>query len=187
MAIKGDDNSVRIYLCGSVKKGLRDERPETEFWSPEHELYIANALERKVELLNPSKTEISRRDYFVNFGCDIFLVQSADLLFADLRSEKGIGVGAELMFARQTGIPVITWLPPKTHYRRDLIDVFGEDLHDWFHPFAFALSDYIEDTLEAVCNRASSILAGQSQSTIRDKAIDRATETFLSSYPDFRT
>lgn len=177
---------VRIYLCGSVKKGLTDNRPEEEFWAPRDEEAIANALDRPVELLNPSKTQIRRSDYFVNFGCDIFLIQSSDLLFADLRSEKGIGVGAELMFARQAAIPVITWLPPDSHYRRDLTDVFGEDLHNWVHPFAYALSDYIEDSLDAVCERAKSILAGEVEPIMRNKEIKRATETFLREYPDFQ-
>lgn len=187
MAVTGSDlgRPVRIYLCGSVKKGLLDNRSEEEFWDPAHEIAIAKALDRPVELLNPSKTKIRRSNYFINFGCDIFLVQSSDLLFADLRSEKGIGVGAELMFARQAGIPVIAWLPPDSHYRRDLTDVFGEDLHNWVHPFAYALSDYIEDSLNAVCERAKSILAGEVQPVMRNKEIKQATDAFLREYPDF--
>ena len=179
------DMIVRIYLCGSVKKGLADDRPTGEFWLPEHERVIARAVIGAVELLNPSKTKISRQDYFVNFGCDIFLVRSSHLVIADLRSEKGIGVGAELMFARQAGIPVVSWLPPNSHYRRDLSDVFGEDLRDWVHPFAFALSDYIEDSLEAVCMRANMILSGTSPRA-EGKAIEVAVEKFLIQYPEFR-
>jgi hypothetical protein len=78
------NRTTRIYLCGSVKKGRADTRPDTEFWSPEHEDFIDRAIDGKVEPLNPSKTLISRKDYFINFGCDIFLVQSSHLLFADL-------------------------------------------------------------------------------------------------------
>lgn len=189
MALTGSDlnRPVRIYLCGSVKKGLEDNRPEEEFWAHAHEMAIVASLDRPVELLNPSKTQIRRSDYFINFGCDMYLVQSSDLLLADLRSEKGIGVGAELMFARQAGIPVIAWLPPDSHYRRDLTDVFGEDLHNWVHPFAYALSDYIEDSLEAVCERAKAILAGEVQSVMINKEIKYATDAFLREYPDFKS
>lgn len=178
--------TIRIYLCGSVKKGLADNRPATEFWSPEHEDFIGRAIDGCVQLLNPSKTPISRQDYFMNFGCDIFLVRSSHLVIADLRSEKGIGVGAELMFARQAGIPVVAWLPPDSHYRRDLSDVFGENLRNWVHPFAFALSDYVEDSLEDVCHRANAILDGSVDRTNHSKTIDRAIEKFLGSYPDFK-
>lgn len=180
------DATIRIYLCGSVRKGLTDDRPVSEFWSPEQENYIAEAVNGDIELLNPSKTPISRKDYLVNFGCDIFLVQSSDLLIADLRSERGIGVGAELMFARQANIPVIAWLPPDSHYRRDLSNVFGEDLEDWVHPFAFALSDYIENTLEAVCHRANAVLSGSVSRISESKAVDRAIEKFLNLYPRFK-
>lgn len=180
------NNPVRIYLCGSVKKGLTDNRAPTEFWTPEQEDFIQRTVDGFVQLLNPSKTEISRQDYFINFGCDIFLVQSSCLLIADLRSEKGIGVGAELMFARQAGIPVIAWLPPESHYRRNLSDVFGEDLQNWVHPFAFALSDYVEDSLEAVCHRANTILAGSVERTSPHKTIEQAIDRFLLHYPEFK-
>lgn len=180
------NEAVRVYLCGSVKKGAADDRGEDDFWTSSHEEFILAEMPGSVELLNPSKTAISREDYFINFGCDIFLVQSADLLFADLRSEKGIGVGAELMFARQAGIPVIAWLPPNSHYRRDLSDVFGENLQNWVHPFAYALSDYVEDSLHAVCQRAKSILTGAANPTIPSKGIQRATAAFLNAYPEFR-
>jgi hypothetical protein len=178
--------TVRIYLCGSVKKGVTDTRPGTEFWSPEHEEFIARTIDGNVELLNPSKTPISRKDYFINFGCDIFLVRSAHLLIVDLRSEKGIGVGAELMFARQARVPVIAWLPPGSHYRRDLSDVFGEDLQNWVHPFAFSLSDYIEDNLEAVCCRANAILSGSLDLAHQSRTIEDAIDSFLALYPGFR-
>jgi hypothetical protein len=180
------DATIRIYLCGSVKKGLTDNRPETEFWSPQHEDLIGRTIKGNIELLNPSKTPISRKDYFTNFGCDLFLVQSSNLLIADLRSEKGIGVGAEMMFARQAAIPVIAWLPPESHYRRDLSNVFGEDLQNWMHPFAYALSDYLEDSLEAVCHRANAILSGSIDRISESKTIERAIDKFLTRYPEFR-
>lgn len=178
--------SVRIYLCGSIKKGSTDNRSSEEFWTTEHEDFIKEALGVEVDLLNPAKSKISRKDYFVNFGCDIFLVKSSVMLFADLRSEKGIGVGAEIMYARQAGIPVIAWLPPSSHYRRDLSNVYGEDLRDWIHPFAFALSDYIEDSLELVCDRAIAILQDKVARTKGEKGIDHAIEKFLGAYPEFR-
>jgi hypothetical protein len=90
------------------------------------------------------------------------------------------------MFARQARVPVIGWIPPRSHYRRDLSNVFGEDLQDWVHPFAFSLSDYIEDSLEGVCRRANGIISGLIEPIRKDKAIEHAIEKFLARYPEFR-
>lgn len=143
---------IRIYLSGSIKKGRIDTRDEGAFWTEEHECIIKNLLGRHVELLNPAKSPISRNDYFVNYGCDLYLIDVSDVILADLREERGIGVGAELMYAQQIGKPVITWLPLNSTYRREFVaDVFGEDLHDWIYPFAYSLSDHIVDNLHDAC------------------------------------
>jgi hypothetical protein len=147
-------HSLRIYLSGSIRKGDGDSRPDRFFWSERDEAFIsANVGAEKVELLNPAKASIQRTDFALNFGCDLYLVSISDVVLVDARTEKGIGVGAEMMFAVSRGIPVITWAPPNSHYRRDFVpNVFGEDLHDWTHPFVFGLSDYVVDSLaDAVC------------------------------------
>ena len=101
-----------------------------------------------MELLNPAKTDIRRQDFALNFGCDLHLVSISDVVLVDARREKGIGIGAEMMFAAQRGIPIVTWAPTDTHYRRSRVaDVFGEDLTDWTHPFVFGLSDHVVEEL----------------------------------------
>jgi hypothetical protein len=144
---------LRIYLSGSIRKGDDDPRSDDHFWSEYDESFIrTNMGGVAVELLNPAKTSIRRADYALNFGCDVYLVSISDVVLVDARTEKGIGVGAEMMFAAHRGIPVISWAPPKSHYRREFVsNVLGEDLHDWTHPFVFGLSDYVVDDLaEAV-------------------------------------
>lgn len=144
---------LRVYLSGSIKKGDDDRRSLDHFWSQANEEFIRRALsELRVEMLNPAKTAVRRSDYALNFGCDLHLVATSDVVLVDARTEKGIGVGAEMMFAAQCGIPVITWAPRNSHYRRDFVgNVFGEDLHDWTHPFIHGLSDYVVEGLgEAV-------------------------------------
>lgn len=177
------NEGLRIYLCGSVKKGVGDDRTQNEFWCPEHEEKIHSCVSAKVTLLNPSKTNIQRSDYFLNFGCDMQLVASSDFLIADLRSGKGIGVGAELMFAHQSRIPVISWLPEKSHYRRDLSDVFGEDLENWIHPFAFSLSDHIEVSLEDICHKINLINQGALSALSSQRSISQAKAHYLKSHP----
>ncbi|RWC53042.1 hypothetical protein [Mesorhizobium sp.] len=140
---------LRIYLSGSIRKGAADLRSNDYFWSEGDEEYIRkNCGATDVELLNPAKITLERNDYALNFGCDLHLVSISDIVLVDARTEKGIGVGAEMMFAVNRGIPVISWAPRDTHYRRSFLpDVFGEDLHDWTHPFIFGLSDYVVESL----------------------------------------
>ena len=143
---------LRVYLSGSIRKGSEDTRSTDHFWTPENEAFILANGGARIELLNPAKTDIRRQDFGLNFGCDLYLVSISDIVLVDARKEKGIGIGAEMMFAVQRGIPVITWAPQDTHYRRSEVpNVFGENLRNWTHPFVYGLSDYVVDSLaEAV-------------------------------------
>jgi hypothetical protein len=174
---------LRIYLSGSIKKGRSDDRGDDAFWTAEHEAQIRGLVGADTKLLNPAKSPIRRNDYFVNYGCDLFLVGHADVVLADLRCEKGIGVGAELMYAHVVRRPVIGWLPPNSYYRRDKIeDVFGEDLTDWTHPFAYGLCDIIVDSLEEACAHINKMRADSSFGKNSRKSPDKAIKAFLEEY-----
>lgn len=138
-----------IYLCGSVKKGDADARNPSHFWSPNDEAQIHQALSPiEVHLLNPSKSKIDRSDPRINFGCDLYLIASSSIVLVDARTQKGVGIGAEMMYCNLHGIPVITICPRNSYYRKDLVpNVFGTDLHDWTHPFIASLSDVIVESL----------------------------------------
>lgn len=151
--------TYRVYLCGSIRKGASDSRPDDYFWTEDDETYIRRNVSFDLDLLNPAKSKIDRNDVFLNYGCDLSLVQSSSVILADLRREKGIGIGAELMFARFHGIPVVAYLPPHSHYHRELIsDIAGQDVTEWIHPFVYGLCDYMEPNLESICNTLNDIL-----------------------------
>jgi hypothetical protein len=142
-----------VYLSGNVRKGIEDSRPADAFWSDDDEDQLRQGVDAAtLVLLNPARTRVQRADFHANFGCDLHLVRTSDAILVDARGERGIGVGAEMMFARYAGTPVICVCPPNSFYRRDLIrDVLGEDLVDWVHPFVAGLADHIvSDVDEAV-------------------------------------
>lgn len=173
---------LRIYLSGSIKKGASDPRSEVDFWNEEDELLIKEKLVAECILLNPAKSSISRNDYFVNYGCDLYLVGSADVVIADFRSSKGIGVGAELMYAQTLGIPVIGWMPPTSYYYRErLEDVYGEDLEDWIHPFVYGLSDFLVASIEGACELINAALSPMAPRLRKDptKAPASAVRAYL--------
>jgi hypothetical protein len=145
-----DVATLRVYLSGSIPKGRNDPRPADHYWSDNDRNALRRALgSASVVLVDPTQAKICRQDSLANFGCDLYLVASSNVVLVDARTAKGIGVGAEMMFAVSRGIPVISWVPRETHYRRKTVeDVFGEDLSDWLHPFINGLSDYVVDSLE---------------------------------------
>jgi hypothetical protein len=152
-----------VYLCGSIRKGSSDDRDPGNFWGDDEEkALLAPVRSAEVVTLNPARTDLRRNDYYANFGCDLHLVTKSDVVVVDARTEKGVGVGAEMMFARERNIPVITVAPPNTNYRRDFVpDVFGEDLRDWIHPFIFGLSTRIVDGFEDAGHLLEQLATGQ--------------------------
>jgi hypothetical protein len=151
-------NRLFVYLSGSVKKGSNDKKDDDSFWSDEEERRITLNINADVQTLNPSRSRLKRNDYYANFGCDVHLVNISDVVLVDARTKKGIGIGAEMMFAKMKGIPVITICPRNSHYRRDFVpDVFGEDLVNWIHPFVFGLSDHIVASVDEAIELINSL------------------------------
>lgn len=146
----GEAVRLLVYLSGNVRKGIDDTRSADAFWSEDDEERLRRGVSRvPLTLLNPARYPMRRADPRANFGCDLHLVRTSDAVVVDARAERGIGVGAEMMFARYAGTAVITVCPPNTFYRRDVVrGVDGEDLIDWVHPFVASLSDEVVDTVE---------------------------------------
>ncbi|MEZ2142922.1 hypothetical protein AAE026_11485 [Bradyrhizobium sp. DN5] len=141
--------ALRIYLSGSVRKGATDDRPSEHYWTDDDEERIRAGLRpHEVTLLNPQKSGVDRSDPKANFGCDLYLVETSNVVLVDARTKKGIGIGAEMMFACARNIPTITIAPKHSHYRQALVrNLFGEDVRDWTHPFVLGLSDYVVESL----------------------------------------
>lgn len=140
-----------VYVSCSIKKGPLDDRGPGFFFSDEHEKQITESVvSADLTLLNPAKSYCHRNDYYANYGCDLHMIRISDLMIVDARAEKGLGTGAELMYAHQHGIPTIAVCPSESNYRRSFVsDVCGEDLYDWIHPFVFGLSSLIVEDFEA--------------------------------------
>lgn len=142
--------TVTLYLAGSIKKGDEDTK-KTSYWTREDEDAIRRAFGEgsDVMILNPATFKIKRSDSFGNFGADMYLVKRSDFIFVDARDKKGIGIGAEMVAAKYFGIPVVSLCAYDSYYKkRFLPNVYGEDLHNWTHPFIVGLSDFVADSVE---------------------------------------
>ena len=85
-------------------------------------------------------------------------VYNSDLLFVDARERRGLGVGAEMMFAKFYKIPIITLSPKNSHYRKENAKVLDKKLDFWTHPFISALSDEIVENIHEAANEIKNIL-----------------------------
>lgn len=154
---------LRVYLSGNISKGSAD--PVDTSWTTEDERRIREGVTScEVETLNPAHAPVSRGDPVANFGCDIYMVQSSDAVLVDATGKRGLGVGAEMMFARMRQIPVISVCPAESAYRQHFVQGFvDQDIHDWTHPFVHQLSSFIADDLKQAIHHLSELGAAPSR------------------------
>lgn len=137
---------IAIYLAGSIKKS--HEKSDEFVWTDADMDLIKNHLKKfDVSFLNPAFRTDDLSDQFSVFGRDMLLVFSSQIVFVDARSRRGLGVGAEMMWAKVNSIPVITWAPRNTLYNRDEATILGVPIANYIHPFVDALSDKIVENL----------------------------------------
>ena len=89
-------------------------------------------------------------------------VFSADAVFVDARDRRGLGVGAEMMWAKMNKIPVLALAPLGSHYHKSSTSLLGVEVESWIHPFVEGLSDIVVETLEQAASWLITILGEQS-------------------------
>ena len=139
---------ISIYIAGSVRKDKNDEN--TVFASDDVKGEIYQALDGvDVTIFDPNESKILGTKSRPRFGKDCLQVTSSNFIVVDLREKRGIGVGSEMMIARQRKIPVIAVCPPESHYKRHMVFHTGAVNQEWVHPFVESLSDAIVDSFKA--------------------------------------
>jgi len=138
---------LTFYLAGKIQKA--HEAPNEAYWS-ETEL---NALRKAMapstlHFLNPAIRGDDLSDQKSVFGRDLMQVASADIVLVDARDRRGLGVGAEMMWAKQNRQPVIAWAPRGSHYYHSNTTVLGVAVEEWIHPFVEGLSDVIVESMD---------------------------------------
>jgi len=137
---------IAIYLAGSIKK--EHEKEDATYWTDEDRALIKSHLEKfEVTFLNPAFRTDNLSDHRSVFGRDMLQVFSSTVVFVDARDRRGLGVGAEMMWAKVNKIPVVTWAPRNSHYHKDRTIMLGVPITNFIHPFVEALSDKIVENL----------------------------------------
>lgn len=134
--------SIFAYLSGSIQKGSDDRRGS--FWTVESIAVLRDRiLPVECIILNPSERGDDLSDAVGTLGRDLCQVACSDVVVVDARERRGLGVGAEMYLAKARKIPVISIVPPNSHYHRHDVCVLGQDVREWVHPFIWGLSDVV--------------------------------------------
>jgi len=137
---------IAIYLAGSIKK--EHEKSNDSYWSEsEMEFLQDNLPTYEISFLNPAFRSDDLSDQHSVFGRDMLQVFCSDIVFVDARERRGLGVGAEMMWAKLHKLPVITLAPKNLHYHKSDTTLLGVPVKDWIHPFVESLSDAIVENL----------------------------------------
>lgn len=143
-------NQIALYLAGNIQKNHENE--SRVFWTNEDRKMIEQGLNPcSVSFLNPALRTDDLSDQKSVFGRDMTQVFCADVIFVDARERRGLGVGAEMMWAKMNRIPVLTLAPKNSHYHKEEVTLLGVTVQNWMHPFVESLSDeVVEDVEEGV-------------------------------------
>jgi len=161
-------NKIAIYLAGSIKKG--HENSNESYWTEADMTFLKNSLSSyDVSFLNPASRSDDLSDQRSVFGRDMLQVFCSDIVFVDARDRRGLGVGAEMMWAKLHKLPVITLAPKNSHYHKSDTTLLGVPVKDWIHPFVESLSDAIVENLQEGITCIERFLS-DSSSSIKDIA-----------------
>lgn len=171
--------SIAIYLAGSIQKA--HEKGNELFWCEEHMEEMRGVLhDFDLLFLNPAFRTDDLSDPHSIFGRDMLQVYSSDVVFVDARDRRGLGVGAEMMWAKINEIPVVIWAPKNTHYHRTHAELLGTPIENYVHPFIASLSDQLVETVAQGAEWIRRLIADPSLSIKEESSIREAIEYYKS-------
>lgn len=147
--------NVFIYLSGSIKKSHDVHKDKLDYWTDMEMTELKAHFGAKgynVVFLNPASRSDDLSDELSLFGRDMLQVYLSDVVLADMRGKRGIGIGYEVAFANFKKIPVVSWSLEGTYYRPHETELVGQKLTHWTHPFVSQTSKQVVNTLEEATN-----------------------------------
>ena len=161
-------DKIAIYLAGSIKKG--HEKIDESYWTDEDMAFLRKSLPNfEISFLNPAFRTDDLSDQRSVFGRDMTQVFCSDIVFVDARDRRGLGVGAEMMWAKFHRKPIVTLAPKDTHYHKSKTTLLDVPVENWIHPFVERLSDAIVGTLSEGANWIERL---QANADIRIKGLE---------------
>jgi hypothetical protein len=135
---------MRIYLAGKVAKG--NEIGRVRDWRSE---YISKlSCFKEVEFISPEAPHLDESKPLEIFGHDCYLIRTSDITIIDASTKLGVGTAQEMVIAKYFGKYVFSILPKDTHHRRSNLQMYDVLVEDWIHPFIFAMSDGVYESID---------------------------------------
>ncbi|MCH9610378.1 MAG: hypothetical protein S4CHLAM81_04610 [Chlamydiales bacterium] len=158
--------TISIYLAGNIKKST--EESSGIFWTEADRQTLQESMpDHELIFLNPATRTDDLTDTLSVFGRDMMQVAMVDLVLVDARERRGLGVGAEMMWAKVNCIPLITLAPLGTHYHLDECHVMDQTISDYIHPFIDSLSDGVANSLQEAAQLFLELKEVKDLSTVR--------------------
>lgn len=137
---------VSIYFAGTIAK---DHEVMDSKWTEEDftqlQEYISPFL---LNFMNPAHRTDDMSDPKSVFGRDMTQIYLSDIVFVDGRHRRGLGVGAEMMWAKFLAKPLLILVPDESYYKKSNVDVLGNHVPQYIHPFVDTLCDQMVTTLK---------------------------------------
>ena len=137
-----------IYLAGSVPKGDKDQENFTD-WRVRWGKVLTEVFEN-TQIIDPYDRDLDEGDFLQVVGMDFGYIKQALLIVINAEEKIGAGTAMEMVAAKYLKKPVVTVLPKNTHHRRSNVIFHGKLVEDWIHPFIWAFSDFIVESVEEI-------------------------------------
>ena len=167
---------LSIYFAGAIQK---EHEKNDSYWSDEDFKQLRTFLNpHELQVLNPAVRTDDLSDELSVFGRDMTQIYLSDLVFVDARHRRGLGVGAEMMWAKVLGKPVVILAPKESHYRKANAMLLGQPVGDYIHPFVESLSDCIAGSLQEGAEWILKLVEGDVELVKDLSAIEHAMEHY---------
>ena len=138
---------MKIYLAGSVPKG--DEEAKTfDDWRSRYKQSLQKFFD--ADFIEPYHRDLDEGDLLAVVGQDCRHIKGSSMVIVNAEEKLGVGTAQELVIAKYFKKPVISVLPKDTHHRRSKVVFHGRLVEDWIHPFIFAFSDFIVESVDKI-------------------------------------
>lgn len=136
---------IKIYLAGKVAKG--DEIGRIEDWRARYKKELDGCTKEKLFFMDPDDPDLDESDSMEIVGHDCNLIRNCDLIIVNAETKLGVGTAQEMIVAKHFKKCVVSVIPENSHYCRKNLNMYGNIIEKWIHPFMNIMSDVVVESL----------------------------------------
>lgn len=129
---------MKVYFAHSFEHMGQGARLSTSD-NPKLLAFLSVLNTSQIAVIDPAENNIPATDPEARFKFCLREIEGSDVLVVDASNRLGIGVGAEMMFAKIRKMQIFVICPDQSYYRKHISMI--ED--SWIHPFIHGLSSKV--------------------------------------------